>query len=243
MTTFFDLMKNIVNTLNAVVRIDSQTLTDEEKATVLSNISAASQAEADKLREDVDNLLYKDIQIISMTSFDVKELGDTVNTIEVEWELNRDPVMQTINDSVVDVTLRAKTFTDLTTTTEFELKVTGEKDETASLTKFMYFYNGVYYGAAGLPDTIDDNFVLSLEFKELSDTRERIITVTSDTNQYIWYILPVRLGTCSFAVDGFAGGFDLIDTIDFTNRFGYIEPYYIYRTNQTGLGETKVVVS
>jgi hypothetical protein len=51
------------------------------------------------------------------------------------------------------------------------------------------------------------------------------------------------MGTRSFKVGGFDGGFTLYDTISFTNASGYTEEYYVYRSDNAGLGQTSVTVS
>jgi hypothetical protein len=50
------------------------------------------------------------------------------------------------------------------------------------------------------------------------------------------------MGACSFKVGGFDGGFDLVATLAYTNEYGHIEQYYIYRSANAGLGETSVEV-
>ena len=61
--------------------------------------------------------------------------------------------------------------------------------------------------------------------------------------QYIFYCVPASFGSCSFKVGGFEGGFNKVDTIQFTNASGYTESYDIYKSTNSNLGNTTVVVS
>lgn len=249
MTTFFDLMKNIVNTLNAVVRIDSQTLTDEEKATVLNNISAASQDDFVVVKTEVANMKadmeYIPIKIteISNDLHDTVEIGTDISEMTVTWKLNKDPIEQTLGGYKFKVPNDDReSLVPMTGRTSVELVVTDERYNTDSATTGYNAYNGVYYGEAETPETIDDAFIKRLSY-DLLDSKIPAITVNAKENQRIWYALPVRLGTCKFSVDGVYGGFELVDTIDYTNRSNYMEPYYVYASVKSGLGLTKVVIS
>jgi len=76
-----------------------------------------------------------------------------------------------------------------------------------------------------------------------SNTKGRTITVDSGTDEYILYVLPTRLGTISFNVGGFAGGFEDPVTIDLENPGGYEEEYRIYRSTNHSLGSTTIIIT
>ena len=105
----------------------------------------------------------------------------------------------------------------------------------------MNFYNGIYYGVAQ-ESTYNSNFILKLT-RVISDTKSRSITVNAGTGEYIYYCLPTRLGTPSFNVGGFSGGFKKVSTISFTNGSGYTESYDIWKSDNASLGNTTVKVS
>ena len=76
-----------------------------------------------------------------------------------------------------------------------------------------------------------------------SNTKGRTITVDGGADEYILYVLPTRLGTVSFNVGGFAGGFEDPVTIDLENPGGYEEQYRIYRSTNHSLGSTTIVIT
>ena len=194
------------------------------------------------LRADFE---YVPIDITSISS-SVKtvEMGSVVNDVTISWVVNKTPKEQTLNGSEVAVDLRSVALTGqgITANKTFTVKVIDERNTTDTASTSISFLNGVYYGAAVAPETLDSAFIRGLT-KELSNTKGRTITVNAAEGKNIWYALPTRLGACNFSVGGFSGGFDLVNTIQFTNASGYTESYYVYASAKTGLGETKVVVS
>lgn len=245
MTTFFDLMRNMVMILNTFVRVDDQNLTEEQKTTVLDNIGATSKEEFADVIEQVANL-RADIEYVKI---DITKISDNVGTVEmgtsvpemkVTWELNKTPTSQTLGGESVDVDVRSMTV-NMEGRTSVTLTVTDERGVTDSATAGYSSYNGIYYGASYHPGTVESWFIRSLT-KELSGNRSREFAANAGEGEHIWYALPARLGACSFSVGGFSGGFELVDTIDFTNASGYTESYNVYASAKTGLGETRVVV-
>lgn len=199
------------------------------------------------LEEQLADLLYT---AISITSFGhnagTQEMGATVTALTLSWKTNKTPTALTLDGEAIDVNLTSKALSGLSITKDsgksWTLKATDERDAVATKSTSISFLNGVYYGAASNPAAINSAFVLGLT-KTLTSTRARTITVDAGAGEHIWYCLPTRLGKCTFTVGGFEGGFDLVDTISFTNSSGFTENYYIYRSSQTDLGSTKVVVS
>lgn len=247
MITFFDLMRNIVNTLNTVVRSESQNLTEEEKTIVRDNIGVPSQNEFVIVQTTVANMKadmeYVPIEITKISdNVGTVEIGTPVPEMTVTWELNKTPASQRLGGEDIGVDVRSMTVS-MADRKSVTLTVTDERGATVSKSTGYNAYNGVYCGPKALPETIDSIFVRGLVSKLLSDNRARTVTVKGYENTYIWYALPVRLGECTFTVDGFTGGFILADTIEFTNNQGYTEPYYVYRSENVIPGETKVVIS
>lgn len=93
-----------------------------------------------------------------------------------------------------------------------------------------------------MPSTVDNNFLFNLS-SALSGTKSRKITVNSSNNYYIWYAYPARLGNANFKVGGFDGGFELYTTFTHTNSSGYQESYYVYKSDNHGLGNTTIEIS
>lgn len=245
--------ENLVAAINAAAKTCSPESLQETIGEILAqseiqDIGGGEQLKNDvtTLQQQVADLLYVPIDITKFThNAGTVEMGSVVEELTLSWELNKVPVSQTVEGEAVDVAARSKTLTGLNMSANrtFTMTATDEREKTDSATTTVNFLNGIYYGAAAAPETLDSAFILALQSKVLSGSRGRTIDVTAAEGQHIWYALPARLGTCRFTVGGFEGGFDLAATMDFTNAKGYTESYYIYRSGQTGLGETKVVIS
>lgn len=239
MATLYDLMTKIVLALNVFVRIDDQDLTEEQQEMVRTNINAADQTQVDNIQAEID---YKPIEITSMSiTHPTAEMGSVVDSLTIEWMYNKAPTSVFLNDVEVDRNQFSYEFTNVTDDTIYTLYVTDERDAVSSASVGISFINGIYHGVAVDPEVLDSAFILGFT-KELSSSKSNTINVTAEENQKIWYAFPARLGVGRFSVGGIEGGFELVDTIDFTNSLGYTEPYYVYASVKTGLGEIKVVV-
>ncbi len=122
----------------------------------------------------------------------------------------------------------------------FTLTAIGDTN-TATSTYTLTFVNNVYYATSNnAAATVSQ---ISAGTTVLSNNKARSFTVTAGTGEYIYYSYPSRLGTASFTVGGFAGGFSLISTQSHINSAGYTEDYYVYRSDNSSLGSTTVTVS
>lgn len=196
------------------------------------------------LEEAVADLNYKAITINSFAATpSTAEMGSTVNSVTLSWGTSKTPTALTLDGTTIDTTETKKTVTGTFTSNKtWTLKATDERGTTATKTATLSFLNGVYYGALEEPLIYDSEFVLRLT-KNLRSSKLTSFSVNAGIDEYIYYCLPKRMGTCSFNVGGFDGGFSLIDTISFTNASGYTEDYYIYRSVNSSLGQTTVTVS
>ena len=215
-------------------RLDAISTDNEDDDTRLSAIE-----------KDIADLKYKPITVSSFTNnVNTVEIGSTVNSVTLSWKLNKDAVMATIDSTAVDTSQNGSlVLTDLAIKANktWTLKVSDERETSASKTTSVTFLNGVYYGAAPA-GTIDSSFVRSLT-RTLRSNKLPSFTLTTTTNQYMWYCVPTRYGKCTFMNNNVTGGFFLADTIDFTNASGYTESYYIYRSDYPSLGTKTMTVS
>lgn len=198
-------------------------------------LDRANQAEADiiEIKRRLDALEYQDIKINSFTATpSLCEMGST-NTIALAWSLNKTPTTQTINS--VSVSGTSATYENVASNTTYTLAVS-DGQTNASKSASVSFANQIYWGAAANLDNVE-----SLT-KTLSNTKTRTINVTAVTGQYIIYAIPVRLGTVTFYVEGFEGGFELPVEKTLTNESGYRENYYVYRSTNANLGATTIEV-
>ena len=182
----------------------------------------------------LDALEYVPIAINSFTaSPSTIEMGSTT-TVTLSWTLNKEATTLTLNGNAVTGT---STTVQATATGTYTLAASdGETDGTKNATGTAA--NQVYWGAAA-----DTSAVTELANKTLSNTKSRTINVTAGSGTYIIYALPKRLGTVTFKVNGFDGGFSAPEEKNLTNASGYSEAYYVYKSTNSGLGATTVVIS
>ena len=180
-----------------------------------------------------------DISSISVTP-NIAQMGSTVSP-KLTWNYTHSTVKsQTINNEAIENTLRTKTFTGVTTTTTYTLAATSNSDVKKSKSATITFANGVYYGKS-TTSTYDSALISGLT-KQLSNSKNRTITVNAGAGEYIFYCIPSRLGACSFNVGGFDGGFSKVATVNFTNSDNYQENYDIYKSDNANLGNTTVTI-
>ena len=193
-----------------------------------------------------DEFEYVPIAITSFTNNkNTVEMGTKITDVILNWALNKDPKEMMIDsESITPLTTRSKTYSgqNITTNKTYTLKVTDEKDATATKTTSITFVNGVYWGAKAAPSgAYDSAFILGLT-KGLQGSKGKTFTVDAAAGQHIFYALPTRYGACTFNVGGFDGGFTKVSNIQFTNASGYKENYDIYKSVNAGLGNTTVTV-
>ena len=123
----------------------------------------------------------------------------------------------------------------------FTLHATDGVDPKTSSTG-VSFYNNIFYGVSSVASGYTESDVEGLAGVVLSNSKGRTFTVTPGATEYIIYALPVRLGTVTFWVGGFEGGFMPPETVSVTNANGFTESYYVYRSTHTNLGTTTVQV-
>lgn len=215
---------------------DKEKVMSQEAVTIqLSSIETCLE----KLEKDVENLSYKPIAITSFSCTpSVAELGSTVNSVTLNWTLNKAAKTAKLLGGPILSTGESGSYTvsgPISTPTTWTVFVTGEKGDSASKDASLTFLNRIYYGAAS-------SFSTNLS-SELASSKTKKFTANAGNGEYIWYAVPSRLGTCYFNVGGFDGGFSLDTTISLTNSSGYSELYYIYRSDNMNLGNTTVSVS
>jgi hypothetical protein len=99
-------------------------------------------------------------------------------------------------------------------------------------------YRGV--GVAGLHTEAD---IKALAHTALQSDRTITFTESPGASQYIYYAYPAVYGAATFFVDGWEGGFDLVDAaVSVTNAYGVTQDYRLYKSTNANLGTTTVQV-
>lgn len=199
----------------------------------------------DKLKahqEALDELLYTPLTInLTSNKSTTLEIGTTVDSVIFNWSYNKDIISQKFNNEVLETNLRSYVYNlSFNQNKTFKLEANDGKGDFNKSISFN-FLNGRYFGVSN-SDIYNSDFIKTLS-KELSSSKSKTFTVNCEEGQYIYYCVPTRFGNCSFKVGGFEGGFNKISTIQFTNSSGYVESYDIYKSSNSNLGNTTVVVS
>ena len=216
-----------------------------------SNVTYSSYGYT-SVQEALDYLLYTPLAInsLSLSVGNTIELGRILNGCAVTWSYNKSTVTEqtlTIGGQAISglsLSSRSYSYTNqISSNTSFVLTGKDEKNSTATRTINITYCNRIYWGVSSSTTYNNSFFINELTNSILSDNKNRRITVNAGTGQYIYYAIPSRLGTCTFKVGGFEGGFSNVATFSLRNTYGFTEDYAIYRSDNTSLGNTTVEIS
>lgn len=193
-------------------------------------------------QEALNELLYVPLTInLTSNKPTTIEKGTIIDSVIFSWSYNKDITSQKFNNQVLEVSVRSFAYnTPFNTNKSFKLEANDGKGDFSKSISFS-FLNGRYWGVSNA-SVYDSDFIKSLS-KELASNKNKTFTVSCGEGQHIFYCVPTNFGSCSFKVGGFEGGFNKVDTIQFTNASGYTESYDIYKSTNSNLGNTTVVVS
>lgn len=121
--------------------------------------------------------------------------------------------------------------------------MSAQKNSIAMASITHSFNNDRYWGVSSQVGVYVSSNVTTLSNNDLTNSVPNIFTVSPGAGQYIVYSYPNRLGTATFSVGGFAGGFNPPQTLSVTNSNGFSENYYMYRSVNSNLGSTTVTVT
>lgn len=235
---------NVVITCEWRTNAWSNTITETINEEEFEEMLATSDKRFETLEGKVADLLYEAIAITAFSNnVNTAEIGSVIDTVAIAWTLSKTPEALTLDGEALDINSEGVSLSGLGLTADktWTLAATDERDASASRNTFIKFLNGVYYGVLAEDAAIDSATVLTLT-RKLQSGKTITFTVTAGSTQKIAFALPVRYGTPVFSVGGFEGGFELAATLDFENGSGFTEPYNIWLSSSTGLGNTTVSV-
>lgn len=196
--------------------------------------------------ERLNDISYEPISIDSFSNnIGTAEKGAIFNMVTLNWSINKTPTKLTIEGEEIDPSLTTIKYPIMVgSNISFNLKATDEKGAISSKTTSISFLNGIYYGKSSIKtiETITSNFLLNELSKTLSSSYKKTFSVNSGLGEYIYFACPTSMGTPSFYVGGFEGGFNSLGTFEFTNSYGYKENYTVYISTNANLGGTTVEV-
>lgn len=219
-----------------------------------SNISVINAGFAN-LQEVINFLLYVPVTINSFsTPVSIYEIGSSVSSLTFNWNLNKDPLTQGITGpdltppvlvpsqrSVVGTISPALAPVSVGVNYNYTLAVS---DGTSSPTSVVNvsFLNNIYVGDSVIPGAINSAFVNSLT-KNLQADRVKTFVSNSTGSQYAWVAIRQILGSPTFIVNGFSGGFEAPVATSVTNSSGFSETYSVYRSTNPAIGPVTINVS
>jgi len=188
----------------------------------------------------LDKLLYVTPAITSFTNdVNTVELGQTVDTVTLNWATNKVPDSQFIDQGVgtisVGTTSKALTGLALTVSKTWNLSIADATTTVAKSTSIS-FLNKVYYGVSALT-TLADSDILNLT-GVFAATRNQSRTMDATGGKYLYFVVPSAFNCTinKFKVGGlYNSAFELV-TRTFVNASGYSTSYDIFRSSiiQTG---------
>lgn len=115
------------------------------------------------------------------------------------------------------------------------------KDSTTDTDTITHtFVNRRFFDVTTLTGSYTEAQVEALD-SELSNSKAKTFSLTAGSGEYLIWASPTRLGTVTFTVGGFEGGFNSPETVSLTNASGYTENYYVYRSVNSNLGTVNIV--
>ncbi len=172
------------------------------------------------------------------------EVGTAVTKIEVTWSFNKTPTTLTFNGETIDVNTTQFTVNgEFRSEQSWRLQATDETGKQISNSAYISFFSRTYYGTSekNLSPTLNREEILALNQTDDGSFLSSF-TVTAAEGEYIYYCLPSSFGECEFSIDGWVGGFIELANGQFVNQSNGMTDYRIYRSEQSGLGNTTVNV-
>lgn len=200
--------------------------------------------------DDALDLLLSEVFYVAptITSFSILpaatqyEKGTVISNLVFNWSINKEVASQSLTDCIINSSSRTARYTNpLSTDKTFRLTVSDGRN-IASSVKTINFYNKKYWGGS-TSDTYDSEFILSLSNSQLVGNKSGNISFDVSKTEYSFFCIPQSFGIPRFTINGFSGGFSLVQTLAFTNSSGHTEDYCIYKSSNVGLGSFTATVS
>jgi len=115
----------------------------------------------------------------------------------------------------------------------------GTDTDTSNVT--INLINNRFWGITTKTSSFTEADVEGLAGSELSNSKDKTFSSTTGAGEYILWASRTALGTVTFSVDGFSGGFQAPETVSITNASGFAENYYVYRSTNLNLGTITVI--
>jgi hypothetical protein len=189
----------------------------------------------------LDQLLYV-APLVTLTGGSTFEIGQTINSVALNWTINKNIISQSINQGIgsLDPSLRTFTHSAQTITTDRTYTITvNDGTNSATSSSSVLFRNKRFWGTSTLTSLTDAQIkALSSEFAT-SFTQSRTFDCTG--GKYFYFAFPASFGTPSFKVGGLAFSDMTLVTRAFVNASGFSSSYNIYRVTNLQSGSAIAV--
>lgn len=189
----------------------------------------------------LDELLYI-APVVVLTGGSTVEIGQTVNSVVLNWTVNKEITSQSIDQGIGSLlpSLRTYTHSGQTITTNRTYTITVNDGATpATSSTSVLFSNKRYWGTSTLTSLTDAQIIaLSSEF---SSSRVQTRTFDCTGGKYFYFAWPTSFGTPSFKVGGLSFSDMTLVTRAFVNASGYSSSYDIYRVTNIQTGSAIIV--
>lgn len=191
------------------------------------------------LRDALDRMLYKPIEINLTSNPSIAEEGQVINAIQYNWKVNKINIKsQTFDKIELEPDIRQYTAYGPFTENVLKTLTISDGTESKSITTELKFYKGIHYGTSS-------NLTEYSTILTGNTSTQFTIDGTNDSNIHIIICVPYDFGPASFYVNGFKGGFELMSNNFQYDKYntGTLTRYRIYMSDNGGLGQTTVKVT
>lgn len=217
--------------------------TNRVASELLANDKAIREQMA-TMQEAIDTLLYVAPAVTSFTnSRGSVMIGTTLSSVALAFGFNKQMTSVSLNQGIGGINPDWTTYTHNSTITSNRTYVitVGDGTNSASASTSITFLPPRFYGVSN-QSTLDNAGVQALS-SDLSSSRAQSRTITA-AGQYIWFAWPVSSGLATgFTVNGLANTAWTVTQLTFTNLVGYVQSYYLYRSNELLTGTYSIVVT
>jgi hypothetical protein len=183
-------------------------------------------------------------QILSFTTpTSLLEVGQSLVNPGFTASYSEDPLTASLIDNLYSITASLSNIHSFNSSHSFTLDVIGSITFTltanysspSTIELSVNWGERLYYGH-------DLSFidVSSLQSNKLTTIPQGSYTIDAASDEYIYFAIPSNFNTPVFSVNGFHGGFVLINTVTNTNIYGIDITYKIYRSDNKSLGNTTI---
>lgn len=205
-----------------------------------------------KNQQEVDDFLLRKNLVLGIShAHGVRLKGSTLVDVRVSWTANKKLVSQALDGTGISpATVRTKLFPgiELRANRTFTITATAilqaPTTETTSASCTVFFSNERAWGIAGAGQVSQqgiDGIMSQNKDRPAGETKAHTFTVRTGAGQYVYFMLPARLGIPTFNVGGFDGGFILEGVTTWENAAGFTESYNVFRSLNPNLGTTTVI--